>query len=195
MYPVYLIARGAAIDQIDGEDLTIACASGTIRCEVELVDVERWGFVMRSERHWSVYLPALSISILWAGVLFWADGREPPLEALKLLALAVEIIAVPVLYFRAFFRARGAEVTVTATGLAISPGGRAAERVEVDWASVGNVQMARSHLQKMVGAGQIRIDLTDGRQFVLDDMSAPDRLVEVIRLERVGKDKEKENTK
>lgn len=158
-----------------------------------MVDVERWGFVMRSERHWSVYLPALSISILWAGVLFWADGHEPPLEALKLLALAVEIIAVPVLYLRAFFRGRGAEVAVSETGLAISPGGRGAERVEVDWASVSNVLMAQSHLQKMVGAGQVRIDLTDGRQFVLDDMSAPDRLVEAIHLERVGKDKEKES--
>ncbi|AWZ01532.1 bacterial PH domain protein [Rhodobiaceae bacterium] len=144
---------------------------------------------MRSERHWSIYLPALSISILWAGVLFWADGREPPLETLKLLALAVEIIAVPALYFWAFFRTRGAEVAVASGDMMISTGGLRSEKVRVDLASVSNVHTAQSYLQKLVGAGQVRIDLTDGRQFVLDDMSAPDRLVEAIRPEQEGVDK------
>lgn len=136
---------------------------------------------MRSERHWSIYLPALSISILWAGVLFWADGREPPLETLKLLALAVEIVAVPSLYLWAFFRARGAEVVVASNEVALSTGGRRPEKVRVDLGAVSHVQFAQSYLQKLVGAGQIRINLIDGHQFVLDDMSAPERIVEVIR--------------
>tara|TARA_R110002096_G_scaffold200624_2_gene384576 strand:- start:245 stop:691 length:447 start_codon:yes stop_codon:yes gene_type:complete len=144
---------------------------------------------MRSERHWSIYLPALSISILWAGVLFWADGREPPLETLKLLALAVEAIAVPLLYLWAFFRARGAAVEVTSDDIAISTGGRRPEKVRVGIASVSNVQTAQSYLQKLVGAGQVRIDIADGRQFVLDDMSAPDRIVEAIRPDQEGVDK------
>ncbi len=144
---------------------------------------------MRSERHWSIYLPALSISILWAGVLFWADGREPPLETLKLLALAVEMVAVPSLYLWAFFRARGAEVVVTSDDIAISTGGRRPEKARVGLASVKHVHIAQSYLQKLVGAGQIRIDLADGRQFVLDDMGAPDRIVEVIRRDQERVDK------
>jgi len=144
---------------------------------------------MRSERHWSIYLPALSISILWAGVLFWADGREPPLETLKLLALAVEIVAVPTLYLWAFFRTRGAAVVVTADDVAISTGGFRPEKVRVDLASVSNVQIAQSYLQKLVGAGQVRLNLADGRQFILDDMSGPDHLVEAIKRDQGRVDK------
>ena len=144
---------------------------------------------MRSERHWSVYLPALSISILWAGILFWADRRDPPLETLRLLALAVEMIAVPALYLWAFFRARGAEVVVASNEVALSTGGRRPEKVRVDLGAVSHVQFAQSYLQKLVGAGQIRINLIDGRQFVLDDMSAPDRVVDAIRLEQESADK------
>ncbi|WOF74756.1 PH domain-containing protein [Parvibaculaceae bacterium PLY_AMNH_Bact1] len=144
---------------------------------------------MRSERHWSIYLPALSISILWAGILFWADRREPPLETLRLLALAVEVIAVPTLYLWAFYRARGAEISVLSDRVEISTGGRRPEKVSVDRASVGHVQIAQSYLQKLVGAGQVRVSLPDGRQFVLDDMSAPDRIVEAIRQDQEGVDK------
>ncbi len=145
---------------------------------------------MRSERHWSVYLPALSISILWAGILFWADRREPPLETLRLLALAVEAIAVPALYLWAFFRARGAEVALTANEIAISTGGRRSEKVRSDLTSVANVQIAQSFLQKLVGAGQISIDLADGRRFVLDDMSAPGDLAAAIDSGQLTGDKQ-----
>lgn len=143
---------------------------------------------MRSERHWSIYLPALSISILWAGILFWADSREPPLETLKLLALVVEIIAVPTLYLWAFFRARGAEVAVTSDAVTISTGGRQPELVRTDFTSVGDVRVAQSYLQKLLGAGQIRIELVDGRQFVLDDMSAPNLVAAALMQDRATAD-------
>ncbi len=136
---------------------------------------------MRSERHWSIYLPALSIAILWAGILFWADRREPPLETLRLLALAVEAVAVPGLYLWAFLRARGAEIEVTSDALSLSTGGRNPIQASVDLASVANIRIAQSYLQKLVDAGQIQIDLSDGRQFVLDDMSAPVRLRDMIK--------------
>lgn len=144
---------------------------------------------MRSERHWSIYLPALSIAILWAGILFWADRREPPLETLRLLALAVEAVAVPALYLWAFLRARGSEVVVSSDAISLSTGGRDPEKVEVDPTSVSRVRVAQSYVQKLVDAGQIRIDLSDGRQFVLDDMSAPVRVRD--RIEEIKKDSDK----
>ncbi len=136
---------------------------------------------MRSERHWSIYLPVLTIAILWAGILFWADRREPPLETLRLLALAVEAIAVPGLYLWAFLRARGSEIIVSPDAVSLSTGGRRPEQINVDPASVSHVDVAQSYLQKLVDAGQIRIGLSDGRQFVLDDMSAPVRLSDMIK--------------
>jgi hypothetical protein len=125
---------------------------------------------MRSERHWSIYLPALSISILWAGILFWADRREPPLETLRLLALAVEAIAVPALYLWAFFRGRGAELLVSDEEIRVSTGGRYPVEMSGPLALVRNVQVAQSHLQKWVGAGQITVTLDAGERYVLDDM-------------------------
>ncbi len=136
---------------------------------------------MRSERHWSIYLPALSIAILWAGILFWADRREPPLETLRLLALAVEAVAVPVLYLWAFLRARGSEIVVSSDAISLSTGGRRPIDVSADITSVSSVTIAQSYVQKLVDAGQVQINLSDGRQFVFDDMSAPVRLRDMIQ--------------
>jgi len=126
---------------------------------------------MRSERHWSIYLPALSISILWAGILFWADRREPPLETLRLLALAVEALAVPALYLWAFFRGRGAEIFVENDEIRLSTGGRHPEEMRGHLALVRDVQLAQSYLQKRVGAGQIIVTFDGGGRYVLDDMA------------------------
>lgn len=129
---------------------------------------------MRSERHWSVYLPALSISILWAAILYWADRREPPLETLRLLALAVEAIAVPALYLWAFFRGRGAELLVSDGEIRLSTGGRNPVEMRAPLTSACDVQVAQSYVQKWVGAGQITVALDGGGRYVLDDMQVGD---------------------
>lgn len=135
---------------------------------------------MRSERHWSIYLPALAISILWAAILFWADRRDPPLETLRLLALAVEAIAVPGLYLWAYFRGRGAEILVDDKMVSISTGGRRPEGARVELTAVKDVQVAQSVLQKLVGAGQFDIRLDGGQCFVLNDMQVTDDLLASI---------------
>ena len=135
---------------------------------------------MRSERHWSIYLPALTISVLWAGVLFWADGREPPLETLRLLALIVEGIGVPLLFVWAFFRGRGAEIMVGADTVTVSTGGRHSRQVALPLRAIIDVRVAHSFLQGLVGAGRIEILTADGENFLLDDMGAPEQISEVI---------------
>jgi len=135
---------------------------------------------MRSERHWSIYLPALTISVLWAGVLFWADRREPPLETLRLLALIVEGIGVPLLFVWAFFRGRGAEIVVGADTVTVSTGGRHSRQVVLPLRSIIDVRVAHSFLQGLVGAGRIEILTADGENFLLDDMGAPEQIAEVI---------------
>ncbi len=135
---------------------------------------------MRSERHWSIYLPALTISVLWAGVLFWADRREPPLETLRLLALIVEGIGVPLLFVWAFFRGRGAEIMVGADTVTVSTGGRHSRQVALPLRAIIDVRVAHSFLQGLVGAGRIEILTADGENFLLDDMGAPEQIAEVI---------------
>ena len=135
---------------------------------------------MRSERHWSIYLPALTISVLWAGVLFWADGREPPLEALRLLALIIEGIGVPLLFVWAFFRGRGAEIMVGADTVTVSTGGRQPSQVVLPLREVVDVRAVHSFLQGLVGAGRIEILTADGENFLFDDMGAPEQIAEAI---------------
>ena len=135
---------------------------------------------MQSERHWSIYLPALAISVLWAALLFWADRHEPPLLTLRLFALIVEGLVVPLLFLWAFFRGRGAEVRVTTESLFVSTGGRRPEKIGADLAFVEQVRVAQSFLQRLVNAGGIEIQLTGGRRFVLDDMSAPHQIEDAI---------------
>jgi len=135
---------------------------------------------MQSERHWSIYLPALAISVLWAALLFWADRHEPPLLTLRLFALVVEGLVVPLLFLWAFFRGRGAEVRVTTQSLFVSTGGRRPEKIGADLAFVEQVRIAQSFLQRLVNAGRIEILLSGGRRFVLDDMSAPKQIADVL---------------
>lgn len=142
---------------------------------------------MQSRRHWSVYVPALTISILWAGILFWADRREPPLETLRLLALLVEAVAVPLLFLWAFLRGRGAEIGVSPQSLYVSTGGFRPEKVSADIGFVSNVRVSRSLLQRLLGAGSLEIVMEGDRRLVLDDMSAPEAVAKAIDDARMGK--------
>jgi PH (Pleckstrin Homology) domain-containing protein len=135
---------------------------------------------MRSERHWSIYLPALTISVLWAGILFWADRHEPQLVTLRFLALVVVGIVVPCLFAWAFLRGRNAEVRITSQNLFVSTGGRRPEKIGADIAFVENTRVAQSFLQRIVDAGRIEICLSGGRRLVLDDMSSPAKIVRAI---------------
>ncbi|MEQ9520284.1 MAG: PH domain-containing protein [Parvibaculum sp.] len=131
---------------------------------------------MRSQRHWSIYLPALFIAILWSAILIWADTQEPRLETLRALALLVEAVAVPLLYLRAFFRGRGSEVLIHSQSLYVSTGGFSPERLGADLVYVETLEVSRSLLQRLVGSGRIQITLQGGRCFTLDDMSEPEAL-------------------
>lgn len=143
---------------------------------------------MRSERHWSIYLPALLISFLWAGVLFWSDRHEPPLVTLRFFALVVEAIIVPALFAWAFFRGRRSEVRLSGESLFVSTGGRRPEKIGADLRFVENVRVAQSALQKLVGAGRVEIHLAGGRRLVLDDMSKPHAISAAIEQAR-GREK------
>ena len=134
------------------------------------------GVGMRSQRHWSIYLPALFIAILWSAILIWADAQEPRLETIRALALLVEAVAVPLLYLRAYLRGRGAEVLINSQSLYVSTGGFKPERLGADLVYVEALQISRSFLQRLVGAGRVQISLQGGRRFVLDDMSDPEGL-------------------
>lgn len=136
---------------------------------------------MRSERHWSIYLPALAIAVLWAGILFWADRRDPPLESIRLLALFVEGIGVPLLYVWAFFRGRGAELSVSPQNLYVSTGGFRPQKVGADLTLVDDMKVAQSFLQKLVGAGRIEVRLASGRRLLLEAMARPAEVAAAFR--------------
>ncbi len=110
----------------------------------------------------------------------WADSQEPRPETIRALGLLVEAVAVPLLYLRAFFRGRGAEVLLNSQSLYVSTGGFKPERLGADLTYVEALQVRQSLLQRMVGAGTVRVMLTGGRQFVLDDMSDPVGLKEMF---------------
>src|SRR5690606_34617825 len=61
---------------------------------------------LRRGAHWTIYLPSLVVALTWAGVYFWAIWQEPPLAAIRSIALAIESVVVPLLLVHAFLRGR-----------------------------------------------------------------------------------------
>ena len=63
---------------------------------------------LRRGAHWTIYLPSLVVALTWAGVYFWAIWQEPPLAAIRSIALAIESVVVPLLLVHAFLRGKRA---------------------------------------------------------------------------------------
>lgn len=129
--------------------------------------------------HWSIYLPALLVSLLWGALLIWADSQEPKLMSVRWLALVIEAFFVPALYLAAWLRARGNEF-VLSDSLYICQGGFRSEKLGVTLAMVDSVSLRNSLLQRWLGAGTLDITLKGGRVVSLSDMGRARKAVEAF---------------
>lgn len=135
--------------------------------------------VFSTRTHWSIYLPALMVSILWAALLIWADMQEPKLVSVRWLAVVIEAFFVPALYLAAWLRARGNEF-VLGDGLYVRKGGLRGEKFGAALSMVESVSLRQSILQRLLGAGTLDIRLKGGRLVSLTDMGEVRNAVRVF---------------
>ena len=129
--------------------------------------------------HWSIYLPALLVALLWGVLLVWADAQEPKLVSVWWLALVIEAFFVPGLYLAAWLRARGNEFTL-GSGLYVRKGGFRSEKLGVALSMVDDVSLRQSILQRWLGAGTLDVRLKGGRVVSLADMGNVKKAVNVF---------------
>lgn len=132
--------------------------------------------------HWTIYLPTGAIALVWAGIYGWAVTREPQLQGLMSLALAVEALGVPLLLGSAALRARVLAVEIRDNGatLFLRSGFFRPREISVGRREVKSVRLRRSLPQRLFGGGAIDVKTLSGDQFFVTDLDCPQRIVAAL---------------
>lgn len=146
------------------------------------------GPVARSEAHWTIYLPSLTVAAIWAGVYFWTEWRDPPLLAIQAVSLAIEAVVVPVLLLHAWLRARVLRADVAGGVLNVSWGFPLKRHLRLDISGIALAQVRRSFAQRHFGGGALALIGADGERYLIPDLARAEEIAAAINN---GKRKEK----
>ena len=131
--------------------------------------------------HWSIFLPAAVVALLWAAIYLWANGWTPRLSGIASLSLAVEAIIVPLLILHAWGRTWALGVRVGARGLEARAGFPRRQRIEVGAREISSVRFRQTPLQRLLGAGSIELRMESGASIRLDDLDRAAEVANAIR--------------
>ncbi|MEX0840238.1 MAG: PH domain-containing protein [Parvibaculum sp.] len=140
-----------------------------------------------SRAHWTIYLPSLVVAAVWALAYFWADTREPPLAAIRSIALAIEAAVVPLLLAHAFMRARNLHVAVTAGELEARWGALWRRKLVLPLRDIATAAVRPSLAQRFFGGGALALTLGNGERYLIADLTDPEAAARAIGAYR-GKD-------
>lgn len=131
--------------------------------------------------HWSVFLPALVIAVIYGGVWGHLALRGSNDGALGRLLLAICVIGVPVLLVHAFLRYTSTRVEIHADGMRVEQGWpkRSSRRLEAG--KIVDVETRFSPLGRLLGGGVLVVHCQGGHHYAVADLAAPDRVAGIIR--------------
>ncbi|ABS63904.1 hypothetical protein Plav_2290 [Parvibaculum lavamentivorans DS-1] len=154
----------------------------------ETANPESSGRPARSGAHWTIYLPTLVVALTWTVVYFWADRQEPPLTAIRAIALAIEAVVVPLLLSHAFLRARVLRAEVAGEAAAIEWGFPLKRKLRLDIADIALAQVRRSYAQRYFGGGALALIGADGKRYLIADLARPEEIAAAINEKNRKKD-------
>lgn len=137
-----------------------------------------------SRAHWTIYLPSLVVAAIWTGVYVWADTREPPLAAIRSIALAIEAVVVPLLLLHAFLRARTLRVAVAGDRLDAQWGFPWRRALLVPLQNVAGAAVRPAVAQRVFGGGALALTLRDGKRYLIADLAQPEIVARAITAHR-----------
>ena len=126
-------------------------------------------FVARA--HWSIFLPALVVALLWGLVYLLADNWTPRLSGIASVSLVVEAVIVPLLFLHAWGRAYVLGLRVGGRGLEARAGFPRRGVIEVGAREIAELDFGQSPLQRYFGAGRLDIRTESGARIRLDDLA------------------------
>lgn len=141
--------------------------------------------------HWTIYLPALVVALVWLAIFTWATFHEPPLSGLRALALAVVALGTPVLIFAAALRARLLSVAIWPKGregteaaaereLVLRDGFARPRSLRVGAREIASIRVRRSLPQRLLGGGALEIRMLSGERVLIADLDQPDALAHAL---------------
>lgn len=142
--------------------------------------------IASARAHWTIYLPTLVVALIWAAVYGWAVLRDPPLNGLRALALAVEALAVPLLFSSALLRARILTLEVRQRArdggreLLLRQGFSQMRQVRVGADEVAFAHVRRSLPQRFLGGGALDIRTMSGERFCVSDIDRPESIADAL---------------
>lgn len=130
--------------------------------------------------HWSLFLPALLVALLYGVsylLLFVAGKGDGDLARLVLVVFAV---APPLLLVGAFLRYYSTGLAVTASHVLVARGWPWRTGEEVALTEVSEVSTSAGWMQRRFGAGQVRLVLRGGRSMTVSDLRDPEAIAAAI---------------
>lgn len=137
--------------------------------------------IARAVAHWSVYLPAVVVGVIYGGVWLLMLSQDKVGGAIGRLMLLVCAVVVPLLLVHAFLRYMSTCVTVTKSEIILERGWPRRIPVTVALGDVSQVVTARPVLGRFLGAGTLILSTRKNERFVVNDLGDPDSIADAYR--------------
>jgi len=143
--------------------------------------------------HWTIYLPAAAVGLVWLGIFVWATFHEPELSGLRALALYVAALGTPLLVLAAALRARLLSVEIWPMGeegseaaaereLVLRNGFARPRSLRVGAREIASIRVRRSVPQRLFGGGALDIKMLSGERVLIADLDQPDALAHALEI-------------
>lgn len=130
--------------------------------------------------HWTIFVPAITIALLYGGLwaVLAALGRGD--MALARLLLLVALLVVPLLFVHAYLRYASFGLVVGERRISYRRGWLRPSWHRVRLDDTVGVRAVHGVLSRLLGGGALVLRLRDGRDLRLDDMSTPSDAADLI---------------
>lgn len=134
----------------------------------------------RHEAHWTLFLPAIIVALLYGGlwVSLLAAGKGD--TALARVLLLVLLMVVPVLLVRAYLRFQSFGLLIGRQALTYRRGWVRPRWHRIQMDSLASVRAVLNPLNRLFGGGALEFTGVDGRKFRFYDLKAPEQAARQI---------------
>ncbi|MHA1165921.1 MAG: PH domain-containing protein [Alphaproteobacteria bacterium] len=135
---------------------------------------------VRHKAHWTIFLPAIFIALLYGGswLSLLAAGKGD--TALARIVLLVILMVVPVLFVRASLRYQSFGLLIGRQALTYRRGWIRPRWHRIQMDALVNVRAVQTPFSRFFGGGALEFTETDGRKFRFYDLKDPDQVARQI---------------
>lgn len=143
---------------------------------------------LRFQAHWTIFLPAITVAALYAGVWVFLLLAGKGESALATLCLLVVLLVVPVLLARACLRYVSFDLRIDADALRYRRGWFRPHWHKLGLDEVSGARAVLSTAGRMLGGGALVLTREVGPPVRLNDVDSPERAAREInrRVRRIG---------